>query len=128
MSFKEDLKAWKVVEKVVAKHFHWQLKDWYCKEYDIKIEVKNDIIAHKTGNVWFEYLYKWHKSWILAGNNYLVYKVWNKLWGCRTKKLIEELKKKPYRKVKWWDWNYSDLILVPIYDFISIFNYLCDYE
>ena len=126
MSFKKDLDNSKAWVEEVADHLKATIIEGYCKTGDIYFEVKEDLLAHRTGNVCFEYEYKGKPSGINTESKYIIYRVAGKTWICETLKLLARLEEfdSKVKIVKWWDWNQSSLKLIKIYDFIKIFDFL----
>ena len=111
--FEEDLKSWKKIEREFAsKLWKWdvskvELSEWEFKEWDVKatfnnkwqsydktFEIKRDRQVEQTWNVWIEYMYKWHPSWIYTSTaNYIVYKLWDKFYYADRVRFIIELSK-----------------------------------
>lgn len=111
--FKEDLEIWKEIEREFAsKLFKWkasnvEVSEWKHPERDVRatfhkqgqtyektFEIKTDLQAEKTGNVWIEYMYKWKPSGIYTSKaDYIVYKIWDKFYYADRLKLIIELSK-----------------------------------
>ena len=106
-NFSKDLVDAQVVEQEVLKKLqilipeltNWQLST--CKEFDISadwkdrkitFEVKNDLMAAKTGNAAIEYEYRGKPSGIAVTEaDYLVYKIKEKYFIFRTKKVRQKL-------------------------------------
>ena len=114
-------------ENEVQKALWWRLVEWYFKEYDLTIEIKEDLLCEKTWNVAFEIKYNWEDSWVYwTKSNKVIYKV---LWKYY---IIDSEKLKLYLNIyynswdakltKWWDFNKSLLLLLPLKYFILIFK------
>lgn len=113
MTFEEDLKSWKAIEKEFASKIlkrdvsKIEFSEWKYPDRDVKVafhklgqtyektfEVKRDKQVEQTWNVWIEYMYKWNPSWIYTSTaDYIVYKLWDKFYYADRLKFIIELSK-----------------------------------
>lgn len=130
--FREDLKAWKAVEREFAsrllkwdvtkiefsqgKNPDWDIKASLVKEgvpIERTYEVKHDMVSDTSGNVWFEYSYDGHPSGIYTSKaDYIVYKLGDKFYCIDRLKLIIELSKLLKRDVCGWDDDKSQMFLI----------------
>lgn len=131
--FKEDLEEWKKIEREFAtKLMRFDLVDlhfsqWVFKDYDIKAtfnrnwkliektyEVKRDKKSDTSGNVWIEYMCNGEPSGIYTSKaDVIVYKLGDKFYYADRVKLIIELSKLHKWDVVWWDWDNSQMFLIP---------------
>jgi hypothetical protein len=132
MTFSNDLKDWQKIEREFASRLmKWnvikvEFPQWKFKDYDIKatfkkswyevektFEIKNDMVSDKTGNVWFEYLFRWEPSGIYTSKaDYIVYKLGDKFYYIDRARLLIWLSKIDKTDVSWWDDNMAHMFLV----------------
>ena len=124
-NFNKCLHNAKIFENHIADIFWTTPNNTTEKEFDIEafIECKDDIMSLDTGNIAFEYRYKWNPSWISLWNNCICYNAFGSVYLCSKKVIRERIKnnKNKCRFVKWWDWKMSSLCLIKKQDFISVF-------
>lgn len=123
-NFTNDLAEAKETEARVAEIFWAQWVDWFFKEYDLKVEVKKDLLYHRTGNVAIEIRYKWEPSWRIDWADVLVYEIEQSLRVCKTQSIKAYLKQctDRYKLIRWGDNNKSLIALVPLDDFKYMFK------
>lgn len=126
MSFVADLKKQIPNQETLAEHLWGKVIEGYCKDWDVIVELKEDLQCHKTGNVAMEISYKWEPSGIYSNYTLLVYKIGDVYWRCNRDKLIKFVEENPkaYRKIKWGDGWHSELILMTLFTFTHLFDIL----
>lgn len=127
--FTQDLKTSQAIVEELKNQIWWNIINWYCKDWDLLLEVKTDYKCKDTWNVAFETKFNWKDSWIYASKSkFIMYNVANKYWSCDRVKLINyienqlESKNPKYKIVNAWDYASSEIVLIPLYDFIGLFN------
>ena len=104
------------------------INDHSCDiEYQVKVEVKTDREWRRTGNVAIEYKYKGEPSGISTTQAHIYVYVLDgisSMWYVQTDALRAYLKNITAKRVKGGDDNMSDLILLTLSQFFSIFRRL----
>lgn len=136
-NFVKDLEASKASVKKVGDYysnltFHVDYEGG--KDYDItvlkgelmfRVEVKEDLLYEKTGNVAIEFESRGKASGILSSTaDYWAYVLGDKIYLVKTLSLYETLRKGDFKKVKGGDNRTSRLYLVPLLSFKEIFKEL----
>jgi len=134
MNFFDDLAFGQIAEKALQHHLSLagieatQIDNHTCDlVYETKVEVKTDKEWQRTGNVAIEYRFKGEPSGISTTESTIYVYVLdgiNSFWYCNTKQLRTFLKNTVCKRVKGGDNNMSDLILLTLSQFFSIFKRL----
>jgi hypothetical protein len=135
-NFQKDLKvSYKSVDKVknlLESKGAEQLEINHDKKYDIRftfnsrcftIEVKQDFLFQKTGNVAIEYVSRNRDSGVTTSEaDIWCYVLGEEVYFCPTKRLRAILENTEFRKVSGGDNNTSRMYLVPVKTFKEIFK------
>ncbi len=125
MTFRDDLKKQEPNVEAVTSHVWGTKIEGRYKAGDVLLEVKEDMMCKKTGNVAMEVEYNWEPSGIYAWSEIIVYKLWKNFWKAKTEDVKYHLVNNPeYRVLFGGDGRKSKLILVPYWDFTQMFTFL----
>ena len=131
--FEKDLKEWKQIEREFASRLMkydvvWlEFSQWKCPDWDIKAtimkdwkpvertyEIKRDKKSDNSGNVWIEYMCNGKPSGIYTSKaDYIAYKLGDNFYYADRIRFIIELSKLHKADVVWWDWDNSQMFLIP---------------
>lgn len=132
--FKEDLKIWLRFELFVTKvcnQVFWLKVSKNTNEIDVdlisddgySIEIKYDIASKKTKNYFFEYSYRWKRSWIIK-YNCEYFAIWDEnKFGIYDRQVLWEYVKQFWIHKKWWDNNNSLAYVIEIEEIIDLAIY-----
>lgn len=88
--------------------------DWF-------FEIKHDIKCEETGNIAVEVGSEWKEWWVYTTiSDFYIYKICWEFYCIKTDKLKELVDWK--KRIKWWDWNRADLVLLKLEDYKKYFT------